>query len=308
MPASLRRNFGLWLVPVTLASLAGCSQGAGGAGGGSGGDGGSGACDAESCDGCCDENGTCQAGTAISACGAEGAACATCTEACVAGACMDTADSSCGAVAACSPGQQCSIYYDAEMHAVHDCTAGGCDIFEQDCQAADETCHYVGGVRTCAPAGDVSAGGACGSSDDCGPGMFCDPLGRCKRYCSDTNPCAAGYECLTVYQALDTPHEDIFYACEEQCDLIANDCANPSDTCIVWNADTAYTMCAPPGVKAQGEQCTAQPYATQCQAGLVCGAEIGAGSCAKPCTSESPCVGGDCVFAFETNGYCVDTM
>ena len=59
-----------------------CSGGAGGGGGT--------ACNASNCSGCCDSSGSCQSGTAASACGIGAATCAACTsaQACASGSCV----------------------------------------------------------------------------------------------------------------------------------------------------------------------------------------------------------------------------
>jgi hypothetical protein len=62
-------------------------------------------CDAMSCaTGCCDSNGTCRPGDAVSACGKGGAQCASCTGACVANVCQSAAGGGSGGGTAASGG------------------------------------------------------------------------------------------------------------------------------------------------------------------------------------------------------------
>jgi hypothetical protein len=69
-----------------------------------------GACGPQTCNGCCDANGTCTAGTSDAACGTSGAACSDCTtlaQTCTAGACSAAQSCSMQSCKGCCQGTMC---------------------------------------------------------------------------------------------------------------------------------------------------------------------------------------------------------
>jgi hypothetical protein len=142
-----------------------------------------------------------------------------------------------------------------------------CDPVAQTGCAAGERCTRVGlsgggAITTCAPEGTVPEGGTCWApavgADDCVAGTLCVE-GRCAATCASG---ASSCSCDTGAFS-DVPTAGV---CSQGCDLLAQDCANPTDACYYIGGGA--TCAAPtPDAGAPGEPCS---FVNQCVEGSVC--------------------------------------
>jgi hypothetical protein len=176
--------------------VAGGGPGNAGAGG-TVGSGGQAAIDcAASCDGCCDGTGTCLAGSAINACGRDGARCTRCDVlgfACQNGACAGvappceaTCDGCCDAEGLCRLGTQSDACGPAGA-ACSDCGKNGqscgatraCEATPPPACSAANCGGCCDAKGTCLPGGTDGACGEAGSACvACGPGEACSKIGH----------------------------------------------------------------------------------------------------------------------------------
>jgi hypothetical protein len=85
-------------------------------------------CDVNTCAGCCDANGACQAGTSLAACGTGAATCGTCTTSCSSGSCapLPVCPLSCNDNADCDETPSCTPNPGAFYPYVCGCKLGVC--------------------------------------------------------------------------------------------------------------------------------------------------------------------------------------
>ncbi|HEX4622485.1 MAG TPA: hypothetical protein VH208_13055 [Myxococcaceae bacterium] len=206
-------------------------------------------CDSSSCTGCCDSSGSCKSGTADSACGKNGAACAACSssQTCTASACTASAtDAGLGVDAYCNPGAglQCG---------------------------SPLSCFNLGG-------GD---GGVCSEvcTGTCPAGSSCVSLGpvtACVVTCSSPASCGTGETCATLPGGTNACIPD----CRAFPDLCGAGTACTLGICAQVGSQTFGQPCNGPadaGACAQGLTCLRfQQAAPQ-------------GFCSQPCSGTSPC-------------------
>ena len=186
----------------------------------------------------------------------------------------------------------------------------------------DEKCslyHFEGGddldAIGCVPlAGEPAAEGepcvvdACGL-DNCGLGLVCprnDPEAMCVSLCASGDVCEAG-------SCVDVVDNGALGLCAPQCDLLAQNCFDPSQACYVL-ADVI--ACAPLGNGLQNQVCQ---FGNQCAPGFACVSDSNLDNCAglelcctglcevdgDPCPDSLTCVDAMLVEA-EGVGVCVD--
>ena len=163
--------------------------GGGGADGGGGTDGGGG----EGCEGCagCCQDGTCQSGGDVAACGMAGASCETCGTgaSCTAGACVTP----CGpdnCVGCCDSGGQCQTAGAASACGSNGATCATCSGATSKCESGQ--CINPGCKASCAS--------GCCSAAGCQPGGLAAACGTGGNACVD---CGAGRTCGAGTCALD---------------------------------------------------------------------------------------------------------
>ena len=176
------------------------------------------------------------------------------------------------------------------------CTpTGDCDPFDPSACPDGQSCRpsTVSGTSCQAIiASPVSEGETCATAQDCAPGLLCLNFGdgfTCERlcpdgsigFCSDGQACTGtiGDACVQVCRPTPTP-----------CDIYAQDCADPDDTCsFVRHPETTtpYTGCRPAGTQGHGDPCGGMDGT--CGHSLVCVREGDVVSCHYVCDPD----GGD---------------
>lgn len=182
-------------------------------------------CSFENCSGCCDGD-TCVTGTDVDACGARGAACATCAgdETCTAGQCVPVADCS-DCDGCCLNGTQCLPGNSPDAcgrggAACETCGTGeGCDLDTSACEAI--TCD----ATTC-PDGCCTANGVCLIYGE----QTIDACGKAGAACETCSPGAS--TCSAGTCVLDQP-------CLDYC---TNGCCTAQGQCIAY-ADQSASTC-----------------------------------------------------------------
>ncbi len=156
------------------------------------------------------------------------------------------------------------------------CTAAGdCDPFDATSCPDGQSCRpATSGASECmdidaSPAGEDEP---CTTGQGCAPGLLCLDFGggfTCQRmcpegsigFCGDGKACfgSIGHTCIRICRPIPEP-----------CDIFAQDCADPDDTCTFTRhpeTDAPYTGCRPAGTLGHGDECGA---AGSCGHGLVC--------------------------------------
>lgn len=174
------------------------------------------------------------------------------------------------------------------------CTPTGmCDPFAASPCPAGESCRIGGMGLRCYPhdAPPRAEGTVCTAPAQCAPGMMClsfgvDPTSYCTRLCPDGS---IGY-CGADAACTGTLGDACVQACRplpERCDVYAQDCADPIDTCtLTSNPETRenYTGCRPAGPRAEGETCGSADGT--CGHDLICIRVAGVTACRQPCDPE----------------------
>jgi hypothetical protein len=174
------------------------------------------------------------------------------------------------------------------------CAEGACNYQTQAGCADDEACRPQFNAKSpdvapgCEAAGSGKAGDECAAQSDCARGLYCDPLGTCRKLCcgSDWSACDAGESCIRTLQVkaggkVVSAGVDLCFPVGT-CDLFDTDsCSDePSRECKIVDP-TGAVACAPRSTQDLGEPC-APP--TVCKQGLTCAGGI----CTKLC-SFTPC-------------------
>lgn len=194
----------------------------------------------------------------------------------------------------CPNGLSC-LYKDVALAAA--CFAGACDVVQQNC-AAGQKCTYVvaadrSRARACVPAGALTEGASCDSTQDaCDRGLIC-VQGQCVRYCYSTSQCGQGSVCARVLAQNGTPEFAVTCRAIPQCDPLAQNCMS-GKACY---PSSTGSFCLSPGSLPEGQSCSTST--ANCQAGFSCslpspGAQ---GSCAKICNLDGgvpSCASGHC--------------
>lgn len=172
------------------------------------------------------------------------------------------------------------------------CTAEGeCDPFDPESCPDGQSCRAEGGSGSTACMDLIDApkaeGEACDTPLDCGPGLLClifgDEGARCHRMCPEGSIgfCGSGQACLGT---VGHPCIRVCRPIPEPCDIYAQDCDDPDDTCtFARNPETGepYTGCRPAGTQGHGEPCGGD--AGTCGHGLVCIREGSETTCHHVC-------------------------
>jgi hypothetical protein len=167
-------------------------------------------------------------------------------------------------------------------------------------------CEAATGTKTL---GQLCQVAAQTTRDDCAPGLIClkeacgASLGRCYRFCRDSNMCGASGACAKVVPLPNgTPSGQ--RACDltdEACDPYATGaCPDPALHCYVTGPNQTTCDCpGMPGAEGQeGDRCSAY---NDCAAGLACLQVAGASQCVRLCRSSADCA--SCA-AFGSVSYC----
>jgi hypothetical protein len=187
----------------------------------------------------------------------------------------------------------------------------GCDpVCQTGCGCGLRCNVTMTGVACAPPAGAKLVGAICQpGADDCAPGLACleescgTNLGRCYRYCRDSQQCGTNGVCAMPVLRPDGT-ESGQRACAlgpTTCDAIARTgCPDPALNCYVTGPN--QTICDCPGGRnrAQGDTCDGY---NDCAPGLWCLSVAGAPSrCYKLCRSTADCAG--CMFQGSAASYC----
>lgn len=197
------------------------------------------------------------------------------------------------------------------------CTASGsCDPFDptscgaQACRRGMMGAECMDVITT-----PLAPGEACDRPDQCPRGTMCLNFGggfHCERMCPEGSIgfCGAGSACTG------TIGDTCIQICRpiaEACDIYAQDCADPSDTCtLATNPETGapYTGCRPAGPRGAGETCGGTDGT--CGHDLICIRVDMVATCRQPCdpdASVDECPSGQaCTGTARTwmVGYCAD--
>jgi len=182
------------------------------------------------------------------------------------------------------------------------CTAmGDCDPFDPTACPDGEACHPNPSGTECAEltARTVGEGEECSARADCAPGLLCLDFGdgfSCNRMCPEGSIGFCG-EDKGCFGTIGDAGVRICRPIPEPCDIYAQDCPDPDDTCTFTRdpeTDEPYTGCRPAGEQGHGEPCGGDDGS--CDRGLVCirGGD-GSTSCHHVCDpdGEPDCTAGD---------------
>lgn len=177
-----------------------------------------------------------------------------------------------------------------------------CDPYtDENCTEGMNCIFGAGDKPACMLAGEVPVGGECSTQGNCSDG-YCmglegDEGQHCYGYCKTANNCAYGSKCLEL---TDKQYKVCSLGADayETCNLLQQDCEDPSDGCF-WSSSTInQPVCQPAGEGGNGESCTS---ANDCQKGFDC---IAGKVCRKICNltdgQEPQC---DDIFAGCSNHY-----
>ena len=263
----------LLVLAATATVLASCSSGSGSSGGG-----------CSNCSGCC-QNGVCQPGTAVNACGTGGGACTSCGsgDSCVLGACQGAAVP--------EPGDKCAANADCGSAGICAADVPGGGYCTQDCTSA-----------------------ACPSGSTCVP--LASSVKLCLRACQGSSDCRAEHVCLSN---LCLPK------CTADADCVSSNCNVSTGLCGPSRVGTACAAdadcgqapafcatgvpggyCSLPCGGASNAECPAGSNCTSaggtnvcllacqdstgCRTGYLCLADVtGTKSCTLACQSDTDC-------------------
>ncbi|MBK8012596.1 MAG: hypothetical protein IPK13_14695 [Deltaproteobacteria bacterium] len=160
-------------------------------------------------------------------------------------------------------------------------TGSQCDVLNPSTCDSDETCSVFGGVTSCVPAGDLSAGEDC-STASCASGLSCIKLSdRPTPVC--LSPCDANTrECPNAEDVCVGLEGFSFGLCQSivpECSpLLAPDTCGPTRACGMRGR---FVSCLEPGLAPIGADCTSE----NCAAGGLCVRFLGErnAACREPC-------------------------
>lgn len=198
----------------------------------------------------------------------------------------------CTAVGACDP-------FDPTSCGAQVCRTGTMGIA---CYDATTPAHLEG--ETCTAPAQCVAGTIC---LDFGAGFHCErmcPAGSIGA-CGEDRACIGtiGDECVQICRPFAEP-----------CDIYAQDCVDPADTCtLARHPETTapYTACRPAGPRASGQTCGGGEGA--CGNDLICISASGVTACRQPCDPAAvvdECATGEACTGMSRTwgvGYCVPT-
>ena len=262
------------LVLAALAALlASCSSGSGTPGGG-----------CSNCSGCC-QNGVCQPGTAVNACGTGGAACTSCAAgaSCTLGACqvatVPQPGDKCAANADCGAAGICAADVPGDGYCTEDCTSTACP--------SGSTCVTLGtATKLCIR--------ACQTSSDCRTEHLC-LSNLCLPKCTADSDCTSANCNLSTGQC---GPSRVGTACsaDADCGQLPAFCATgvPGGYCSLPCGGPSNAACP------AGSNCTsaggtnvcllACQNSTGCRSGYLCLADVnGTKSCVPACQSDADC-------------------
>jgi hypothetical protein len=186
--------------------------------------------------------------------------------------------------------------------------AGGYDKAQLACRVR-RAANEPGVTPVCAPAGTLTAGMHCGSSDDCAAGYECVGDGICRSYCC-SGQCSNGNEFCDIEATTTDPMLRVpVCAPTRACNLLDGQCG-ATETCAVVGEDGA-TSCVAIGSAHAGDGCDTR----QCGRGLVCLGQSGSRNCYILChvasentecasTPKQKCKGGLPLFPTPGIGIC----
>ncbi|MDQ3036682.1 MAG: hypothetical protein M3Y87_30095, partial [Myxococcota bacterium] len=197
------------------------------------------------------------------------------------------------------------------------CTAtGACDPFDPtSCGAQACRRGSMGAECMAVDAAPRAVGEACEFPEQCVAGTMCLNFGdgfHCSRMCPDGSVgfCGDGFVCTGTIGDFCV---QICRPLPARCDIYAQDCADPDDTCTFATdpeRELSYTGCRPAGPRGAGETCGGG--SGTCGHDLVCIRIDTATSCRQPCNPDAPvdeCPTGQACTGFARTwmvGYCVD--
>ncbi|HCF58915.1 MAG TPA: hypothetical protein DFS52_13100, partial [Myxococcales bacterium] len=267
-------------------------------------------CDATTCpEGCCDSSGICQPGDTAAACGAAGAACASCEgeDVCTEGACQPSPcdattcpEGCCDSSGICQPGDTAAA-----------CGAAGaaCASCEGDDVCTEGACQPSPCDATTCPEGCCDSAGACQPGNTA---VACGAAGAACASCEGEDVCTEGACVAPPCDATTCPEGccDTSGVCQPGNSAAA--CGAAGLACVGCEGDNVCTegACGPPPCDATTcpEGCCDSSGA--CQPGNTAAACGAAGAACSSCADENICTAGSCVECLpsqteqEACGYC----
>lgn len=194
----------------------------------------------------------------------------------------------------CDAGTACMLALTDAGSVARRCLPGACDLVQQDCDGGMK-CAYLDGGRVCVPDGALNEGQSCaGATVGCRKGLACTFVGAdggsaCARFCRVSGDCASSQQCYVTLVLAETSERPMVCADPPlTCDLLTQDCVNPTEGCFPGSGGAA---CFPAGSVGPAAACM---YSNDCQKGYACSGAAGSPQCKQLCAFPVGSAGPSC--------------